>query len=463
MLGRKQRQTSCRIVIQIYCKSAKYDAAALRTTARWPATRRGAAERRWQRPALLHAEMETRQLLAASAAAAALVAAALLGSAAGRDDPQRALCDELRGLRLRALRARALAAGVGEERIEEALDADDPKAELVDLVLVAHAGAHPACDLQALPALLEKAIEAIEHLSIASPRRLRREARGVVDRAEATLDDMVDDWSDGLSQCGADELERLAAAMTAVENLSSAAATPNVAAARLAALLDACDRCWAVVPRAASALRNHASDTLTRSRALESIRCLSEERLDAACADEAAAYEAVQSYVRGLDACVGTEVVSGCMALYTLCCRNGLALCGSADVIETAGGLLDGWLERASSDVDEYEAGAAASALLALYMWECGPKTPSESRRPWEQVCMSNGKLVLDKLGKAVTEQRACQIFTDSMKAGMLSHEDISLACGWTFVLFFFGYMHPSALVAANEAGIFRTAVVLIR
>eukprot|EP01046_Picozoa_sp_COSAG06_P101227 COSAG06_NODE_47369_length_339_cov_1.720833_1_plen_113_part_11 len=49
------------------------------------------------------------------------------------------------------------------------------------------------------------------------------------------------------------------------------------------------------------------------------------------------------------------------------------------------------------------------------------------------------------------------------MKAGMLSHEDISLACGWGCVLFFIGYMHPGALSTANESGVFSTMLELYR
>eukprot|EP01046_Picozoa_sp_COSAG06_P105598 COSAG06_NODE_51847_length_309_cov_1.119048_1_plen_103_part_11 len=100
--------------------------------------------------------------------------------------------------------------------------------------------------------------------------------------------------------------------------------------------------------------------------ALESLRCLSEERLDGVDADEAAAYEAVLGHMSGLDACAGDEVVSSCMALLTLGCRNGIALCGRVDVLELAGDALCRWLEYASSGGDDYAAGGAVGALLAL-------------------------------------------------------------------------------------------------
>ena len=45
----------------------------------------------------------------------------------------------------------------------------------------------------------------------------------------------------------------------------------------------------------------------------------------------------------------------------------------------------------------------------------------------------------------------------------MLSHDDISLACGWGFIAFHIGCMHPGALATANESGVFSTALELYR
>ena len=49
------------------------------------------------------------------------------------------------------------------------------------------------------------------------------------------------------------------------------------------------------------------------------------------------------------------------------------------------------------------------------------------------------------------------------MKADVLSHEDISLACGWGFIANYINYMHPGALTTANESGVFSTALELYR
>eukprot|EP01046_Picozoa_sp_COSAG06_P086914 COSAG06_NODE_33462_length_489_cov_1.292308_1_plen_73_part_10 len=68
--------------------------------------------------------------------------------------------------------------------------------------------------------------------------------------------------------------------------------------------------------------------------ALESLRGLSDQRLDAVSADEAAAYEVVLLHLSGLDASAGAEVVSSCMALHTLICRNGAGVFGRMDTVE---------------------------------------------------------------------------------------------------------------------------------
>eukprot|EP01046_Picozoa_sp_COSAG06_P104967 COSAG06_NODE_51184_length_313_cov_11.079439_1_plen_104_part_11 len=95
------------------------------------------------------------------------------------------------------------------------------------------------------------------------------------------------------------------------------------------ALLDCMDRCGSVAVQSIGLLSpgttgvddGAASDDAGVMIALESLRGLSGSRLEAVCADEAVAYEAVRGYLRGLDSCVGGEIVSASMALFTLGCR----------------------------------------------------------------------------------------------------------------------------------------------
>ena len=61
------------------------------------------------------------------------------GTTPPADEEAVQLQEELRALRLRALEKRALAEGVGAEAVEEALDSDAPKPELVALIVRAAA------------------------------------------------------------------------------------------------------------------------------------------------------------------------------------------------------------------------------------------------------------------------------------------------------------------------------------
>eukprot|EP01043_Picozoa_sp_COSAG02_P132492 COSAG02_NODE_70424_length_196_cov_18.670103_1_plen_65_part_11 len=65
------------------------------------------------------------------------------------------------------------------------------------------------------------------------------------------------------------------------------------------------------------------------------------------------------------------------MALYTLGCRNGTAVCGREDVAEETTGTLIRWFEDASRGGDDYVAGAACGACWGLVCWYSGTKVPS--------------------------------------------------------------------------------------
>ena len=284
------------------------------------------------------------------------------------------------------------------------------------------------------------------------------------------MDSMDVEWCEGVSRCGEDEMGRLSSLLVCVRGLSSSSVASDVCDA-VVGVLDCLERCGSVVLQSVAVLSGTAGDAAGDRadvlRVLESLRGLSDARLDAVCSDEAAAYDAVVGHLSGLESCVGTEIVSSCMALFTLGCRNGLglALCCRVDVIETLCDTFTGWFEHLSSGADacEYETGAASSALFGLCGWECGPKLPPESRRPFEQAFKVAFGQVHAASGKTLIEERVCDVFISSMKAGMLSHDDTSLACGWSSAHLNLGYMHPGALPAANESGVFSAALALYR
>eukprot|EP01046_Picozoa_sp_COSAG06_P045745 COSAG06_NODE_6372_length_2961_cov_127.651992_1_plen_781_part_10 len=448
---------------------------------------------------------------------AALVQAAQTAQRGGRDDgigalagetESQALRVELSGLRVAALRGRAASAGIAEDQIDATYDANDPKAALVELLLrvearsssggsdggnAAHLPDDESSTTVTLPSemapaeqmlsvllgggdtcadmvtgALERGMDVLEQVSASSPRKSRRSLRDLSDRAECVLESVDAEWCDGVCRCGEDEMGQLCSLLVSVRGLSSSSGVSEMSDA-VTALLECLDRCGSVAVQSIAVLSggSDASDPSSSSSsvlsALESLRCLSDERLDGVDADEAAAYEAVLGHLSGLDACAGVEFVSSCMALHTLGCRNGVALCGRVDVIERAGDAVCRWLEYASSGGDDYEVGGAVGALLVLCFWEGGSKMPSESREPIEKAAFAAAKGGFGTAGKVFTEQGARDLFASSMKADVLSHEDISLACGWCWVLFCIGYMHPGALPTANESGVFSTALELYR
>eukprot|EP01046_Picozoa_sp_COSAG06_P094025 COSAG06_NODE_40187_length_404_cov_0.990164_1_plen_105_part_10 len=92
----------------------------------------------------------------------------------------------------------------------------------------------------------------------------------------------------------------------------------------------------------------------------------------------------------------------------------------------------------------DYTAGAALSCAYSVTAFS-SVQIPSESRGPVEKAVGISSKARFGTVGKVFTEQRVCEIFTGSMRAGILSQEDTSLACGMCLVLFDLGYMFTGA------------------
>ena len=114
---------------------------------------------------------------------------------------------------------------------------------------------------------------------------------------------------------------------------------------------------------------------------------------------------------------MGPEVVSSCMALFTLGCRNGLVSCGTVDVIEMAGGMLSRWYKRASvsASADDLAAGAAVAAVWNLVTQECGPKMSSASRVPLVKAYLATRNAVFGTVASEFTEDRVLAVFNDIM------------------------------------------------
>eukprot|EP01043_Picozoa_sp_COSAG02_P097551 COSAG02_NODE_33769_length_494_cov_32.792405_1_plen_159_part_01 len=130
-----------------------------------------------------------------------------------------------------------------------------------------------------------------------------------------------------------------------------------------------------------------------------------------------------------------------------------------AELVGDTGELCVRWLERLSSGVDDFCAGAA---MFAYSINECGTKLPPEARGPVEQAVVAAALAVFRSVDK-LTEQRLTDAFSRSMRAGMLRQEDTSLACGWCLCVCQLAYMHPETLSTADESGVFSEALALYR
>eukprot|EP01051_Picozoa_sp_SAG22_P025293 SAG22_NODE_7426_length_741_cov_0.904984_1_plen_246_part_11 len=240
------------------------------------------------------------------------------------------------------------------------------------------------------------------------------------------------EWCDGVSQCGREEIKRLSDLLVTVQALSSSSGASAAACDAVTAALDCLERCGSIVVQSMSVVAGDAGSSSSGSSvlgALESLRGLSEERLSAVCADEAAAFDVVRDHVGGLVDCFGDDFVSGCMALHTLGCRNGVSLCGRAEVVEESCGMLSKWYEYASGDGRNYVAGAACGAYFVLVGWYGVPKVPPELRGPVERSFQAGVSSPV-QAAKSFTEADVRQLYIDSTKAGVMGHEDLSLACG---------------------------------
>eukprot|EP01048_Picozoa_sp_COSAG05_P025615 COSAG05_NODE_6600_length_932_cov_0.858343_1_plen_271_part_01 len=243
----------------------------------------------------------------------------------------------------------------------------------------------------AIDRVLEAAMHVFEQLSVTSPRRVRKSAREALESLERASEMADSAWCDGMSACGTDELSVLAGHLLGVESLSSPSGGGSDVSVSvsdqvsLASDLMGClDRCGSGVVQSVCLLRR-LSSSVECIGALEVLRGLDPEHVtsESVCDDEAAAFEVVLGRMSTCQECVGEEVVSGCMSLFTLGCRLGLAVCGESDaLIVVSSGLLVRWYEHISGSCgeDDLVSGAAICTLWTLAGWEAVPKVPSDRR-----------------------------------------------------------------------------------
>ena len=207
--------------------------------------------------------------LAAAATLAAVAAVVGVRGCAAAAATGEAAQAALRERTVGALRKQAVASGVPDDAVERALDSNNPKVELIELILQYTAAQGPArrllADLQqggahavgALTSGMENALAKLEQAGAASPRKVRRELLELADRLESAIDAINAELCDRLGGCAESDLEDLCAAVVRVlESTTGGAAV----AADVVDLLDALDRLGSMVPQSLATLGGSGSD-----------------------------------------------------------------------------------------------------------------------------------------------------------------------------------------------------------
>jgi hypothetical protein len=313
-----------------------------------------------------------------------------------------ALPADLSQLKVAELRKRALAAGVNEKLVEDALDADEPKAVLMELVVMRQAEAGSSADLLlaisaggevavgVLVPVLEHASDVLDALSASTPRRSRRGMLEVIERVESVCE-LVDASScNGIAQCGTSEVEGLVSWLVCVQELDVGTADAE-SVASVSELLKCLARCESAVLQSLAVLKSDAGQSEEkRVSALEVLRGLPCEHLEAISSDEVSAVEVVLGCMKEP---LGAGVRgSACMALFALGCRNGVMVCGTVDFMRAATGacnieaidLMLAALDVGESTGEVLELLSAAAACFALASMEALSKVPPGVRAPLE-------------------------------------------------------------------------------
>eukprot|EP01045_Picozoa_sp_COSAG04_P003104 COSAG04_NODE_122_length_24803_cov_180.609415_6_plen_2065_part_01 len=384
---------------------------------------------------------------------------------------------ELEVMRLTALQKRAVAEGVSSDAVDDAMDSDDPKASLVSLIVEVVSSRGPSerilSALQAggetaaesVSAVLDHAMDVLEHLSVSSPRKARKSVREVLESAVELMEGVDDSWCDGVSQCGAERLEALADGLLAVQVLTAEQPVSDSASV-ISSLLECLRGCSSVAVQCSSVLAAAGSDEGARLCALECVRALPCERLESVSADESAACTALCDHVLADRETVlsSDERACGMMAVFALGCRNGLAVTASPDLlVRVRQTLMWRVYSELSSAAPDSMSGAirvaSAAGSLALLVTEESPaKSSPEVRAAMEKAGNDwetrNGN-VIAQIGKDFTVASTTTVITDILRLGMLEEDDVSLGCGSVYVVALLVIVHSGAAEAADDAGWF--------
>eukprot|EP01050_Picozoa_sp_SAG11_P024480 SAG11_NODE_5219_length_1626_cov_187.516699_1_plen_536_part_10 len=399
--------------------------------------------------------------------------------AAGREDTDEepgiaTLRAELDLLNLRELRNRAIVAGVHADAVEDARDSEHPKKSLILLIIardleigaagrvlaLLRVGGEEAMDL--VMSVLEHATVVMESLSLSSPRKERKALRQVLDRVES-VEEMVDvQWVSDASLCDDRELEQLASVLANVEEMVIGS-DANVCTATVVQLLDCVERCGSTVVRAAAVLSSAVGEQSDEAcmLSLEGVRMLPVVRQEEVSSEEMSAAVAILGHTAKGRAL--TVRAAAHRALFTLCCRNGLAMCTSEGVWEVLNGGLVSGLKPMVEQAGAGHLSAEALHLAGCYhlhtglVVECVGKCPSARRPPLDSLGSATARDLMATL-KPLADEKAMTILSMMMDRKVFEGDDTSLACAYGCFAVNLLYTRPHMASNMESIGGFQAA-----
>ena len=140
--------------------------------------------------------------------------------------------------------------------MDNAEDAEDERSALIDLIVsrqremgrsgrlasVLKGGGKEAAEL--VVSVLEHAVEMLDSVSSATPRKGRKAVRELLERLESVAETVDISWADGVSQCSEETLEELGGVLAAMREAEVSSADVM---ARAETLVGGVERCGSTV------------------------------------------------------------------------------------------------------------------------------------------------------------------------------------------------------------------------
>jgi hypothetical protein len=372
---------------------------------------------------------------------------------------------ELRQLKVAQLQKRAAVVGVGGEAVDSALDAEDVKAALIELIVERPTDASSSAQLldvliaggematSIVEARLDDVVELLETQTTRStPRRMRKSLHEVMQQVELAAEVVDEEWCAGVARCSREDLRCLCELLVGAESLGAeAAASPEAAIASTAALLEGLRRCGSAIVQSLSVLRAEVAqcDVRTRVAAFEVLRSLSIEPQKSVGEDELAAVDVL---VR-----VGYDVERACserslafLALVTLAHRHRKTFVAAGTEINNA-----------FYDDDLTLTFANAAFASTYYFTTC--VLPQEECSVFAGrhagAALFNDILVdLKTLAPARIEQ-----LVSAAKKILQDRDDINLACGALQVMSYMAFLDGATVHLLHRTGVPAAVVELHR